>query len=100
MALLQFLEGRVVAVGIPGVSAVAPVGTFLPGGPNPTKFAAYGRPGQVLDPKRILVGSTHMRQDGTGIARRQVRMAGGQPLGALQLNGMPSHRMEARSGSH
>jgi hypothetical protein len=51
------LEGRLVAVGIPGVSAVAPVGTFLPGGPIPTKFAAYTQPGQVLDPKRILVGS-------------------------------------------
>jgi hypothetical protein len=33
------------------------VGTFLPGGPIPTKFAAYTQPGQVLDPKRILVGS-------------------------------------------
>jgi hypothetical protein len=52
------LEGRLVAVGIPGVSAVAPVGTFLLGGPIPTKFAAYTQPGQVLDPKRILVGST------------------------------------------
>ena len=27
------LKGRVVAVGIPGVSAIAPGGTFLPGGP-------------------------------------------------------------------
>jgi len=52
------LEGRLVAVGIPGASAVAPVGTFLPGGPIPTKFAAYTQPGKVLDPKRILVGST------------------------------------------
>jgi hypothetical protein len=55
---LPVLEGRLIAAGIPGVSAVAPVGTFLPGGPIPTKFAAYTQPGQVLDPKRILVGST------------------------------------------
>src|SRR6516225_7883225 len=51
------LEGRLVAVGIPGISGVAPVGTFLSGGPIPAKFAAYTQPGQVLDPKRILVGS-------------------------------------------
>lgn len=52
------LDGRLVAVGIPGVSAIAPVGTFLPGGPIPTKFPAYIQPGAVLDPKRLLVGST------------------------------------------
>jgi hypothetical protein len=49
----------VVAVGIPGASAVAPVGTFLPGGPihdNPA-LAAFTQPGRVLDPNRILVGS-------------------------------------------
>lgn len=54
------LNGRIVAVGIPGVSAVAPVGTFLPGGPihdNPA-FQAFTQPGRVLDPTRILVGST------------------------------------------
>ncbi|HEY7201647.1 MAG TPA: hypothetical protein VIC57_15605 [Candidatus Dormibacteraeota bacterium] len=53
-----FLEGRVVATGIPGASAIAPVGTFLPGGPihdNPA-LAAFTQPGQVLDPARILVG--------------------------------------------
>jgi hypothetical protein len=54
------LEGRLVAIGIPGVSAIAPVGTFLPGGPIHDKpaFAALTQPGQVLDPARILVGST------------------------------------------
>ena len=56
--LVPVLRGRLVAVGIPGVSAVAPVGTFLPGGPIPSNFAAYSQPGSVLDPKRILVGST------------------------------------------
>jgi hypothetical protein len=56
----QFLRGRIVAIGIPGVSAVSPVGTFLPGGPihdNPL-FAAYTKPGKVIDPTRLLVGST------------------------------------------
>jgi hypothetical protein len=55
----QFIAGRIVALGIPDVSAVAPVGVFLPGGPihdNP-KFAAFTQPGRVLDPARILVGS-------------------------------------------
>jgi hypothetical protein len=55
---IAFLEGRLIAAGIPGVSAVAPVGTFLPGGPIPANFASYTKPGKVLDPKRILVGST------------------------------------------
>ena len=57
---LETIRARVVAIGIPGVSAVAPVGAFLPGGPihdNPA-FAAFTQPGKVLDPKRILVGST------------------------------------------
>src|SRR5262245_9678903 len=55
----QDLIGRIVAIGIPGVSAISPVGSFLPGGPihdNPT-FAAYTQPGRILDPARILVGS-------------------------------------------
>jgi hypothetical protein len=54
------LRSRVVAIGIPGASAISPVGTFLPGGPihdNPT-LAAFTKPGRVLDPVRILVGST------------------------------------------
>jgi hypothetical protein len=55
----QDLIGRIVAIGIPGVSAISPVGAFLPGGPihdNPA-FAAYTQPGRILDPARILVGS-------------------------------------------
>lgn len=54
-----FAEGRLIATGIPGASAVAPVGRFLPGGPihdNPA-LAAFTQPGRVLDPARILVGS-------------------------------------------
>jgi hypothetical protein len=57
---VKFLDGRLVAAAIPGVSAISPVGTFLPGGPihDNLKFAAFTLPGQVLDPARILVGST------------------------------------------
>jgi hypothetical protein len=53
------LDGRVIAFDIPGVSAVSPVGTFLPGSPinsNP-ELAALTQPGRVLDPTRIVVGS-------------------------------------------
>jgi hypothetical protein len=54
------LEGRIVAAGIPGISAISQIGTFLPGGPIHDKaaFAAFTVPGQVLDPTRLLVGST------------------------------------------
>jgi hypothetical protein len=54
----RVLDGRLIAVGIPGVSAIAPVGTFLSGGPIPAHFTAYTLPGQILDPKRILVASS------------------------------------------
>jgi hypothetical protein len=49
----------IVALGIPGASAISPVGTFLAGGPihdNPL-LAAYTQSGRILDPARILVGS-------------------------------------------
>ena len=55
----QDLKGRIVAIGIPGASAISPVGAFLPGGPihdNPT-FAAFTLPGRILDSERILIGS-------------------------------------------
>ncbi len=57
---LRIIAGRMVAAGIPGVSAIAAVGTFLGGVPihdKPT-LAAYTQTGRVLDPARILVGST------------------------------------------
>src|SRR5690348_13696513 len=53
------LRARIVAVGIPQTSAVAEIGTFHPGGPihdMPT-FAEYTKPGNILDPKRLLVTS-------------------------------------------
>jgi hypothetical protein len=54
------LQGRIVAVGIPGASAITPVGNFVPTGPIPTHpdLNPFIRPGQVLDPARILVGSS------------------------------------------
>jgi hypothetical protein len=71
---IQSLNARVVAINIPGASAIAQVGTFVPPGgtltPGPTPagcaspgpipkfFSAYTLPGKVLDPNRILVGST------------------------------------------
>jgi hypothetical protein len=57
-------DARIVALNIPGASAIAEVGAFLnvppPGAcanPIPSKFPTYIQPGAVLDPKRILVGS-------------------------------------------
>src|SRR5207237_5518446 len=53
------VNARLIALGIPGASAISPVGTFLPGGPihdNPA-LSAFTQPGRVLDPARILVGS-------------------------------------------
>src|SRR6266699_2458776 len=46
------LRGRIVAVNIPGASAISAVGTFLPGGPIHDKpaFAAFTQPGKILDP--------------------------------------------------
>ncbi len=65
--LAQEIDGanaRIVAVNIPGASAIAEVGVFLnvppPGAcanPIPSKFPSYIQPGAMLDPKRILVGS-------------------------------------------
>src|SRR5271167_2379343 len=58
------VNARVVALNIPGASAISEVGTFLnvppPGAcanPIPSKFPSYIQPGAILDPKRILVGS-------------------------------------------
>jgi hypothetical protein len=55
------LNARVVAADIPGASALAQIGTFLSGGcanPIPSKFLADTQPGAILDPNRVLVGST------------------------------------------
>jgi hypothetical protein len=57
------INARVIAVDIPGASAIAQVGTFLPGPfcgsltPIPSKFHTFITDGAVPDPNRILVGS-------------------------------------------
>jgi hypothetical protein len=53
-------HARVIATGIPGAGAVSEVGDFLTGSPFHDKpaLAAFTLPGQVLDPKRVLVAST------------------------------------------
>ena len=54
------LYGHVIASGIPGAAAITQVGQFLAGGPIHDKpaLAALTQPGRVLDPTRLLVGST------------------------------------------
>ncbi len=54
------LQGRLVAVGIPGVSGISAVGTFHEGGPIHDKpaFRAFTESNAILDPARILVTST------------------------------------------
>jgi len=59
------INARLVAINIPGASAIAQIGTFLNvappnscSNPIPSKFSTYIQPGAVLDPNRLLVGST------------------------------------------
>ena len=61
---IQGIDAQIVAVNIPGASAISQVGTFLNasqgacgGSPIPTHFPSYTIPGAVADPSRILVGS-------------------------------------------
>jgi hypothetical protein len=61
---IQGIDARIVAINIPGASAISQVGTFLNssqgacgGSPIPTHFQSYITEGAVLDPNRILVGS-------------------------------------------
>ena len=63
-AWTQAIDAQVVAVNIPGASAISQVGTFLNasegacgGSPIPTHFPSFITAGAVLDPSRILVGS-------------------------------------------
>ncbi|HSV23239.1 MAG TPA: hypothetical protein VLJ17_09440, partial [Xanthobacteraceae bacterium] len=56
------IDARVVAINIPGASAISQVGTFLNESgacarPIPTFFPSFTQPGAVLDPSRILVGN-------------------------------------------
>src|SRR5262245_16203124 len=72
------LTARVVAVGIPGAGALAPVGTFHPGGPIRDKpdLAAFTQAGRVLDAKRVLVASS----SNFGAARAHANAAEGSVL--------------------
>jgi hypothetical protein len=71
-------DGRLVATGIPGASAIAPVGTFLPGGPihDKPELAAFTLPGRVLDPNRFLVAS----RSNFGAAKANLDQAAGSLL--------------------
>jgi hypothetical protein len=74
----QPLTARVVAAGIAGAGAVAPVGFFHPGGPihdNKT-FAAFTQTGRILDRKRVLVTSN----SNYGAPRAQADAAEGSVL--------------------
>jgi hypothetical protein len=58
------IDARIVALNIPGASAISQVGTFLNvpppeacANPIPSKFPTYIQPHAVLDPNRLLVGS-------------------------------------------
>lgn len=55
------LSARIVAVGIPGASAVTQIGVFHKGGPLRDKpaFAAMTAPGRVMDAERLFVTSNH-----------------------------------------
>src|SRR5262249_14713625 len=66
---ITHVNARVIAINIPGASAVSQVGTFIPGLPTPFGQCFLPHPipgfssgdfiktGAVLDPNRILVGS-------------------------------------------
>jgi hypothetical protein len=72
------IDGRLVATGIPGASAIAPVGTFLPGGPihDKPELAAFTQAGRVLDPNRFLVAS----RSNFGAAKANVDQSAGALL--------------------
>ncbi|HEV2139632.1 MAG TPA: hypothetical protein VGT01_00440 [Candidatus Dormibacteraeota bacterium] len=72
------IDGRLVVTGIPGASAIAPIGTFLPGGPihDKPELAAFTQPGRVLDPNRFLVAS----QSNFGAAKANFDQAAGSLL--------------------
>jgi hypothetical protein len=72
------LEGRVVAIGIPGAGAISAVGLFHPGGPihDKPEWQAFTNPNSVLDPRRILVASS----SNFGAALGEARDAAGSVL--------------------
>ncbi|WP_157202696.1 di-heme oxidoredictase family protein [Calidithermus chliarophilus] len=54
------VTGKVVAVGIPGVGALSPIGFFHPGGPihDKPEFKAFTEAGKILEAERLFVASS------------------------------------------
>lgn len=54
------LHARVIATGIPGAGAITEIGVHQPGGAihDTPALAAFTQPGQVFDPRRLLVATT------------------------------------------
>src|SRR5262249_42343816 len=78
---------HIYSAALPEPTALAPV-TMVPSNP-------YWASNTTLDVECVFYVAnrgdntiTRMRQDGAVVAMRRVRMNGGQPLGALQLNGI------------
>jgi hypothetical protein len=100
------INARVVAVGIPGASALAQVGTFLNvappnacANPIPTKFPSYILAGAVLDPKRILVGSSSNFGAPLAIgAGQEGAFLSIDPSGSHPLHIAPNFATKRRSG--
>ena len=77
------LRARIVAVGIAGAGAVAPVGAFHPGGPirDKAEFFAFTQPGRILDraacwsqATRILARRSRWRTSRRDRSCRSIRM--------------------------
>jgi hypothetical protein len=88
---IQGLNARVVALNIPGASAIAQIGDFLNvpppdacANPIPSKFPDSIKPGAVLDPLRLLVGSR------SNFGRRAPRLGGGHSCRSTQRDGIRS----------
>jgi hypothetical protein len=83
------IAGRVVADGVPGAGTITSVGRFLPGGPinDNAAFKAFTEPGKVLDPNRLLVGSTS--NFGAPLA-----MAGDMPGSILSIDASGPQRLD------
>lgn len=90
------IDGRVLVAGIPGASAISPVGMFLPGGPihDRPALAAFTQPGRVLDPNRFLVAST----SNFGAPKANLDQATGSLL-SIDPRGAPTLRVPSEFAS-
>jgi hypothetical protein len=89
------IDARVIAINIPGASAISQVGTFLLtplnipitcGNAIPTKFPTYIQAGAVLDANRILVGSASNFGAPPASGGQQGSVLSIDPRGAVTLN--------------